>query len=163
MTAFLRGAGGFSKSSNPFSYSNYPANQVSVVKFPESQPFSVFEDRTNPSQACKIIDFILFEFSLLLSFHPYFWLLQHSFTEFSFQSSLWHIWLETVWLITSLFLDKHKILNQSYYIIMWSVIPTTISMLFLSSLHYLDTFPPVLLRVHLIAYWFCTENCWGLG
>ncbi|XP_028766625.1 enoyl-CoA hydratase 2, peroxisomal [Neltuma alba] len=51
MTAFLRGAGGFSKSSNLFSYSNYPADQVSVVEFPESQPFSVFEDRTNPSQA----------------------------------------------------------------------------------------------------------------
>ncbi|XP_054799631.1 enoyl-CoA hydratase 2, peroxisomal isoform X2 [Prosopis cineraria] len=51
MTAFLRGAGGFSKSSNLFSYSNYPANQVSVVKFPESQPFSVFEDRASPSQA----------------------------------------------------------------------------------------------------------------
>ncbi|KAF7829508.1 enoyl-CoA hydratase 2, peroxisomal [Senna tora] len=50
-TAFLRGAGGFSKSSNPFSYSNYPANQVSSVKFPETQPFSVFEDRTQPSQA----------------------------------------------------------------------------------------------------------------
>ncbi|BAT77641.1 hypothetical protein LR48_Vigan09g036200 [Vigna angularis] len=50
-TVFLRGAGGFSKSSKPFSYTNYPSNQTSAVKIPESIPFSVFEDRTQPSQA----------------------------------------------------------------------------------------------------------------
>lgn len=51
MTAFLRGAGGFSKSSQPFSYSNYPTNQASAVKIPKSQPFAVFEDYAQPSQA----------------------------------------------------------------------------------------------------------------
>ncbi|KAK2660834.1 hypothetical protein Ddye_007367 [Dipteronia dyeriana] len=51
MTAFLRGAGGFSKSSQPFSYSNYPKNQVPAVKIPKTQPFKVFEDSTQPSQA----------------------------------------------------------------------------------------------------------------
>ncbi|KAK7251139.1 hypothetical protein RIF29_34076 [Crotalaria pallida] len=51
MTVYLRGAGGFSKSSKPFSYSNYPSNQISSVKIPESKPFSVFEDHTQPSQA----------------------------------------------------------------------------------------------------------------
>ncbi|CAI8600169.1 unnamed protein product [Vicia faba] len=50
-TVYLRGAGGFSKSSKPFSYSNYPSNQISAVKIPESKPFSVLEDRTHPSQA----------------------------------------------------------------------------------------------------------------
>ncbi|XP_015887717.1 enoyl-CoA hydratase 2, peroxisomal [Ziziphus jujuba] len=51
MTAFLRGAGGFSRSSRPYSYSNYPANQVSVIKIPKSQPFAVNEECTQPSQA----------------------------------------------------------------------------------------------------------------
>nr|ACU21354.1 unknown [Glycine max] len=50
-TVFLRGSGGFSKSSKPFSYTNYPVNQNPAVKIPESKPFSVFEDRTQPSQA----------------------------------------------------------------------------------------------------------------
>ncbi|XP_061345047.1 enoyl-CoA hydratase 2, peroxisomal [Gastrolobium bilobum] len=50
-TVYLRGAGGFSKSSHPFSYSNYPLNRISAVKIPESKPFSVFEDHTQPSQA----------------------------------------------------------------------------------------------------------------
>ncbi|XP_027354504.1 enoyl-CoA hydratase 2, peroxisomal isoform X2 [Abrus precatorius] len=50
-TIYLRGAGGFSKSSNPFSYSNYPLNQTPAAKIPESKPFSVFEDHTQPSQA----------------------------------------------------------------------------------------------------------------
>ncbi|KEH36279.1 putative enoyl-CoA hydratase 2 [Medicago truncatula] len=50
-TVYLRGAGGFSKTSKPFSYSNYPSNQTSAVKIPESKPFAVFEDRTHPSQA----------------------------------------------------------------------------------------------------------------
>ncbi|RYR41311.1 hypothetical protein Ahy_A08g037716 isoform A [Arachis hypogaea] len=55
-TVYLRGAGGFSKSSKPFSYTNYPRNQVPTVKIPENKPFSVFEDRTQPSQACILFD-----------------------------------------------------------------------------------------------------------
>ncbi|KAK2652693.1 hypothetical protein Ddye_012549 [Dipteronia dyeriana] len=51
MTAYIRGAGGFSKSSQPFSYSKYPSIQVSAVKIPKTQPFAVFEDSTQPSQA----------------------------------------------------------------------------------------------------------------
>ncbi|KAI4317005.1 hypothetical protein L6164_024919 [Bauhinia variegata] len=51
MAIYLRGAGGFSKSSNPFSYSNYSSQQPSTVKIPESQPFSVFDDQTHSSQA----------------------------------------------------------------------------------------------------------------
>lgn len=49
-TTYLRGAGGFSTSSHPFSYSKHPTNQVSAVKIPKSQPFAVFEDCTHPSQ-----------------------------------------------------------------------------------------------------------------
>ncbi|GLT31316.1 hypothetical protein SLA2020_060590 [Shorea laevis] len=51
MTVYLRGAGGFSNPSRPYSYSNYSANQSSVVRIPKSQPFAVFEDCTQPSQA----------------------------------------------------------------------------------------------------------------
>ncbi|KAG2692881.1 hypothetical protein I3760_08G072500 [Carya illinoinensis] len=51
MTGFLRGAGGFSKSSQPYSYSSYSSNKVSSLKIPKSQPFAVFEDCTQPSQA----------------------------------------------------------------------------------------------------------------
>ncbi|KAJ8762248.1 hypothetical protein K2173_007404 [Erythroxylum novogranatense] len=50
-TVYLRGAGGFSNSSLPFSYSNYPTDQVAVVKIPRSQPFAVYEDCTQPPQA----------------------------------------------------------------------------------------------------------------
>ncbi|XP_021284596.1 enoyl-CoA hydratase 2, peroxisomal [Herrania umbratica] len=50
-TVFLRGAGGFSDPSQPFTYSNYPANQASAMKIPESVPFAVFEDCTQSSQA----------------------------------------------------------------------------------------------------------------
>ncbi|KAL4336098.1 hypothetical protein GQ457_07G021540 [Hibiscus cannabinus] len=49
-SVFLRGAGGFSDPSKPFTYSNYPVNQTSM-KIPETQPFAVFEDCTQPSQA----------------------------------------------------------------------------------------------------------------
>ncbi|KAK3231939.1 hypothetical protein Dsin_003820 [Dipteronia sinensis] len=42
LTAFLRGAGGFSKSSPPFSYSNYPKNQTTAVKIPETQPLTLY-------------------------------------------------------------------------------------------------------------------------
>ncbi|KAF8022638.1 hypothetical protein BT93_F0220 [Corymbia citriodora subsp. variegata] len=51
LTVYLRGAGGFSKSTEPFSYSNYPPNQARAVKIPKEKPFSVFEDCTQPSQA----------------------------------------------------------------------------------------------------------------
>ncbi|KAF5181433.1 Enoyl-CoA hydratase 2, peroxisomal [Thalictrum thalictroides] len=51
MTVYLRGAGGFSKSSSPYTYSNYPANQVLPIKIPKSQPFTVYEDCTQQSQA----------------------------------------------------------------------------------------------------------------
>ncbi|KAH0876000.1 hypothetical protein HID58_073362 [Brassica napus] len=37
-TVFLRGAGGFSNSSQPFSYKNYPSNQGLAVKIPQTQP-----------------------------------------------------------------------------------------------------------------------------
>ncbi|KAK9755140.1 hypothetical protein RND81_01G005200 [Saponaria officinalis] len=50
-TVFLRGAGGFSKSSQPYSYSNYSSGQVPTFKIPKSQPFASFEDITRPSQA----------------------------------------------------------------------------------------------------------------
>ncbi|XP_008445304.1 enoyl-CoA hydratase 2, peroxisomal [Cucumis melo] len=50
-TLFLRGAGGFSSSSNPFSYTNYPKDQGSAGKIPKTQPFTVYEDCTRPSQA----------------------------------------------------------------------------------------------------------------
>ncbi|KAJ9165897.1 hypothetical protein P3X46_020713 [Hevea brasiliensis] len=50
-TIFLRGAGGFSNSTRPYSYSNYPNNQVAAAKIPKSQPFAVFEDLIQPSQA----------------------------------------------------------------------------------------------------------------
>ncbi|KAG2254619.1 hypothetical protein Bca52824_084755 [Brassica carinata] len=50
-TVFLRGAGGFSNSSQPFSYKNYPSNQGLAVKIPQTQPSAVCEERTQPSQA----------------------------------------------------------------------------------------------------------------
>ncbi|XP_066392605.1 enoyl-CoA hydratase 2, peroxisomal-like [Miscanthus floridulus] len=50
-TIYLRGAGGFSNSSQPFSYATYPSNEVSDVTFPDSTPFAVYEDRTQKSQA----------------------------------------------------------------------------------------------------------------
>lgn len=54
MAIFLRGAGGFSKSSNPYSYSKYPANQTAAPKIPKGQPFVVFEEYLQPPQACEI-------------------------------------------------------------------------------------------------------------
>ncbi|KAE8684469.1 Enoyl-CoA hydratase 2, peroxisomal [Hibiscus syriacus] len=38
-SVFLRGAGGFSDPSKPFTYSNYPVNQTSM-KIPKTQPFA---------------------------------------------------------------------------------------------------------------------------
>ncbi|KAL8514908.1 hypothetical protein ACS0TY_013839 [Phlomoides rotata] len=51
MAIYLRGAGGFSKSSQPYSYTKYPSNQSLAYKIPKSQPFSVYEECTQPSQA----------------------------------------------------------------------------------------------------------------
>ncbi|KAK1400371.1 enoyl-CoA hydratase 2, peroxisomal [Heracleum sosnowskyi] len=51
LTLFLRGAGGFSKSPHPYSYSNYPTSQSLAFKHPKSQPFVVYEECTQPSQA----------------------------------------------------------------------------------------------------------------
>ncbi|KAH6799865.1 enoyl-CoA hydratase 2 [Perilla frutescens var. hirtella] len=48
---YLRGAGGFSKSSQPFSYTKYPPSQTLTYKIPKTQPFAVFEEHTQPSQA----------------------------------------------------------------------------------------------------------------
>ncbi|KAK1321481.1 Enoyl-CoA hydratase 2, peroxisomal [Acorus calamus] len=53
-TIYLRGAGGFSKSSPPYSYSNYPTGQVARVTIPTRVPSKVYEDCTQQSQAlCK--------------------------------------------------------------------------------------------------------------
>jgi len=51
MTVYLRGSGGFSESSHPFSYTKYPASQNVAAKIPKSQPFAIFEERTQPAQA----------------------------------------------------------------------------------------------------------------
>lgn len=53
-TIYLRGIGGFSKSSHPYSYSKNPASQNVAAKIPKSQPFAVFEECTQPSQACSL-------------------------------------------------------------------------------------------------------------
>ncbi|KAL6655123.1 hypothetical protein ACP70R_005949 [Stipagrostis hirtigluma subsp. patula] len=50
-TIYLRGAGGFSDSSEPFSYATYAANEVFPVTFPDSTPSAVYEDCTQKSQA----------------------------------------------------------------------------------------------------------------
>ncbi|XP_011099738.1 enoyl-CoA hydratase 2, peroxisomal [Sesamum indicum] len=51
MAVYLRGAGGFSKSSQPYSFTKYSSNQTLAYKIPRSQPFAVFEDCTQSSQA----------------------------------------------------------------------------------------------------------------
>ncbi|XP_057811139.1 enoyl-CoA hydratase 2, peroxisomal-like [Salvia miltiorrhiza] len=51
VAVYLRGAGGFSKSSQPYSYTKYPSGQAPTYKIPKSQPFAVFEECTHPSQA----------------------------------------------------------------------------------------------------------------
>ncbi|KAK8580781.1 hypothetical protein V6N12_071033 [Hibiscus sabdariffa] len=55
LSAFLHGAGGFSDPSQPFTYRDYPANQLSAIRVPESPPYAVFEDCTQPSQACVLL------------------------------------------------------------------------------------------------------------
>ncbi|MBA0659638.1 hypothetical protein Goklo_011751, partial [Gossypium klotzschianum] len=52
-SVFLRCAGGFSDPSKPFTYSNYPVNPASAMKIPKTQPSVVFEDCTQPPQACS--------------------------------------------------------------------------------------------------------------
>lgn len=49
-TIYLRGAGGFSKSSQPYSFSKYPRDQT-ASKTPKTPPFVVHEEQTQPSQA----------------------------------------------------------------------------------------------------------------
>ncbi|KAL7612424.1 hypothetical protein Lser_V15G04956 [Lactuca serriola] len=49
-TVYLRGAGGFSKSSPPYSFSKYPKDQT-ASKTPKTPPFVVHEERIQPSQA----------------------------------------------------------------------------------------------------------------
>ncbi|XP_051123802.1 enoyl-CoA hydratase 2, peroxisomal [Andrographis paniculata] len=48
---YLRGAGGFSKPSEPYSYAKYPSDQQPAYKVPKSQPYAVYEECTQPSQA----------------------------------------------------------------------------------------------------------------
>ncbi|XP_055811630.1 enoyl-CoA hydratase 2, peroxisomal-like [Solanum dulcamara] len=51
LAVYLRGAGGFSKSSQPYSYSCNRSNQSAFPKIPKSQPFAVSEECTHASQA----------------------------------------------------------------------------------------------------------------
>lgn len=51
LTLYLRGAGGFSKSPQLYSYTNYGSNRALAFKHPKSQPFAVYEECTQPSQA----------------------------------------------------------------------------------------------------------------
>lgn len=51
LAIYLRGAGGFSKSSQPYSYSSNRNNQSAFPKIPKSQPFAVSEECTHASQA----------------------------------------------------------------------------------------------------------------
>lgn len=50
LSIYLRGAGGFSKSSQPYSYSTNRNNQSAFPKIPKSQPFAVYEECTHASQ-----------------------------------------------------------------------------------------------------------------
>ncbi|XP_059281516.1 enoyl-CoA hydratase 2, peroxisomal-like [Lycium ferocissimum] len=51
MSIYLRGVGGFSKSSRPYSYSRNPSSQTAFPKIPQSQPFAILEECTQASQA----------------------------------------------------------------------------------------------------------------
>nr|XP_009775529.1 PREDICTED: enoyl-CoA hydratase 2, peroxisomal-like isoform X2 [Nicotiana sylvestris]XP_016457699.1 PREDICTED: enoyl-CoA hydratase 2, peroxisomal-like isoform X3 [Nicotiana tabacum] len=51
MSIYLRGSGGFSKPSRPYSYSRNPSNQTAFPKIPKSQPFAVVEECTQASLA----------------------------------------------------------------------------------------------------------------
>ncbi|THU55450.1 hypothetical protein C4D60_Mb11t06670 [Musa balbisiana] len=50
-TIYLRGSGGFSSSSHPYSYKTYPDNQILHVSVPKHQPTVVYEDTIQQSQA----------------------------------------------------------------------------------------------------------------
>uniref|UniRef100_A0A0E0M424 MaoC-like domain-containing protein n=1 Tax=Oryza punctata TaxID=4537 RepID=A0A0E0M424_ORYPU len=67
-TLYLRGAGGFSDSSRPYSYVNYPTNQVSHISIPNSAPSAVYEDQTQQSQACCSFDMLYYVFVQLRVF-----------------------------------------------------------------------------------------------
>lgn len=54
LTLYLRGAGGFSKLPQRYSYTNYQANRNVAFKHPKSRPFAVYEECTQPSQVCHI-------------------------------------------------------------------------------------------------------------
>jgi len=58
-TIYLRGAGGFSKSSPPYSFASYSGHQTPSLKIPKTQPFASYEDITRPSQVYVIIVLIL--------------------------------------------------------------------------------------------------------
>ncbi|XP_051139652.1 enoyl-CoA hydratase 2, peroxisomal-like isoform X2 [Andrographis paniculata] len=51
LAIYLRGAGGFSNSSQLYSHSKYPSNPILVHKIPKTQPFAICEESTHPSQA----------------------------------------------------------------------------------------------------------------
>lgn len=51
-TIYLRGSGGFSSSSHPYSYKTYPDNQILHVSVPKHQPTVVYEDTIQQSQVC---------------------------------------------------------------------------------------------------------------
>ncbi|CAM8885616.1 unnamed protein product [Rhodiola kirilowii] len=51
LTLFLRGAGGFSKSSKPYSFSKYQVTPTAAATIPQHQPTAVLEECTHPSQA----------------------------------------------------------------------------------------------------------------
>ncbi|XP_074337569.1 enoyl-CoA hydratase 2, peroxisomal-like [Apium graveolens] len=55
LTLYLWGAGGFSKSPHPYSYTNYQANRNVAFKHPKRQPFAVYEECTQPSQAVNYL------------------------------------------------------------------------------------------------------------
>lgn len=54
-TIYLRGAGGFSKSSPAYSYAGYPANQVLRVSIPRTKPNVVCEELVQLSQASHLL------------------------------------------------------------------------------------------------------------
>ncbi|KAJ6998957.1 enoyl-CoA hydratase 2 [Populus alba x Populus x berolinensis] len=66
-TIYLLGAGGFSNSSHPYSYSNYPEKQAAAPKIPKSQPFAALLNRLsgdyNPLHSDPMIAEVLGSFS----------------------------------------------------------------------------------------------------
>lgn len=106
-TVYLRGAGGFSESSHPYSYTNYSTNQV-AAKIPKSHPFAVFEERTQPSQACvtNAVPLTIVAGQICRMFKGPFYLLLIMFISLDHRSSsrwhscygLWAFWINiTLW------------------------------------------------------------------